>query len=166
MGLVLLLSLYNGLSSIWPLRVLHSTRKPMTNYEQYVKHSYDVIRRAENLLAVVLDEPIEAYLVHLFAHYMDKPKVNTEPVCIKLLESTHKPTKIKQHILKEVGDECLLIHSMEWGRLRWPSDSYYHDMGQTAYVTRAFSENPPDIFFDDLAMDFDLVTKILRNCRN
>jgi len=137
----------------------------MTNYEQYIKHSYDIIKRAENMLAITVNENIEAYLVQLFAHYMDKPKVNTDPICIKLLESTSKPNRIRQHILKEVGDECLLIHSMEWGRPRWPSNSYYHDMGQTAYVTRAYIDNPPDILYDDLAMDFDLVTKILRNCR-
>jgi len=137
----------------------------MTNYEQYVKHSYDVIKRAENMLAVTINENIEAYLVQLFAHYMDKPTVNTEPVCIKLLESITKPIRLRQSMLKEVGDECLLVHSMEWGKRRWPSETYYQDMGQSAYVTRAFLKNPPEVLYDDLAMDFDLVTKILRNCR-
>ena len=137
----------------------------MTNYEQYVKLSYDIIKRAENQLTVTLDDDVEAYLVQLFAHYMDKPNINTEPVCIKLLESTQKPIRLREKLLKEVGDECLLVHSMEWGKRRWPSDTYYHDMGQTAYVTRAFLKNPPEALYDDLAMDFDLVTKILRNCR-
>ena len=137
----------------------------MTNYEQYVKHSYEVIKRAENMLSVTFNEDIEAYLVQLFAHYMDKPTVNTEPVCIKLLESTTKPIRLRQSMLKEVGDECLLVHSMEWGKRRWPSETYYQDMGQSAYVTRAFLENPPDSLYDELAMEFDLVTKVLRNCR-
>ena len=104
----------------------------MTNYEQYVKHSYDVIKRAENMLAMTINENIEAYLVQLFAHYMDKPKVNTEPVCIKLLESIAKPVSQRAPILKEVGDECLLIHSMEWGKSRWPTTHYYEEMGQSA----------------------------------
>lgn len=137
----------------------------MTNYEQYVKHSYDVIKRAENMLAMTINENIEAYLVQLFAHYMDKPKVNTEPVCIKLLESIAKPVSQRAPILKEVGDECLLIHSMEWGKSRWPTTHYYEEMGQSAYVSRAFIKNPPDMLFDDLAVEFKTVTKILRNCR-
>lgn len=137
----------------------------MTKYEQYVKHSYEVIKRAENMLTVTVDEDIEAYLVQLFAHYMDKPQVNTEPVCIKLLECSIKPAVQRAPILKEVGDECLLIHSMEWGRPRWPSSTYYEDMGQSAYVSRAFVKHPPEMLYDDLAVEFKTVTKILRNCR-
>jgi len=137
----------------------------MTKYEQYVKHSYDIIKRAENMLSVTVNEDIEAYLVQLFAHYMDKPQINTQPVCIKLLESISKPLVQREKILKEVGDECLLIHSMEWGKRRWPSTTYYQDMGQSAYVTRAFVKTPPDMLYDDLAVEFKTVTKILRNCR-
>lgn len=137
----------------------------MTNYEYYVKQSYEVIKRAENLLTVDLNYNIEAYVVHLFAHYLDKPKINTEPVCIKLLESTQKPIKQRQQIFKEIGDECLLVHSMEWGKRRWPSNNYYADIGQSAYINRAYSSNPPDELFDELAMDWEMVTKILRNCR-
>jgi len=137
----------------------------MTNWEIYVKESYDIVRRAECELTINLEHQIEAYLVHLFAHYMDKPHINTEPVCIKLLESTAKPLVQREKILKEVGDECLLIHSMEWGKSRWPSTTYYQDMGQSAYVTRAFVKTPPDMLYDDLAVEFKTVAKILRNCR-
>jgi hypothetical protein len=137
----------------------------MTNWQIYVKESYDIVRRAECELTVNLEHEIEAYLVHLFAHYMDKPQVNTEPICIKLLESTAKPLAQREKILKEVGDECLLIHSMEWGRPRWPSSTYYQDMGQSAYVNRAFIKRPPEMLYDDLAMSFSTVTDVLRHCR-
>ena len=136
----------------------------MTNYEHYLQHSYDAVKRAEDMLLIDLEDDLEAYLVHLFANYMDKPQINTEPVCIKLLESTHKPIRERIPILKEVGDECLLVHSLGWGKPKWPTESYYQEMGQTAYVTRAFLRRPPEMLYDDLAVEFDTVSKILRTC--
>lgn len=137
----------------------------MNNWDIYVKESYDIVRRAECELTITLPHELEAYLVHMWAYFLDKPLVNTEPVCIKLLESTHKPIPQRRAILKEVGDECLLINSMEWGKHRWPSNTYYSDMGQMAYMSRAYSGRPPEELFDDLAYEFETATKILRKCR-
>ena len=137
----------------------------MTNWEIYVKESYELIKRAENTLTITLEHEIEAYLVHLFAHYLDKPNVNTEPVCIKLLEANTKPTLVRKQVLKEVGDECLLINSMEWGKHRWPSQTYYSDLGQMAYINRAFIVRPPEAVYDDLALSWDTATQVLRKCR-
>jgi len=137
----------------------------VTNWEAYVKESYDLVRRAECELTVNLEHDLEAYIVHLFAHYMDKPKVNTVPVGVKLLTSVNLPVKAKKEMLKNVGDECLLINSMEWGKSRWPTEIYYADMGQMAYVSRAYAERPPEDLFDDLAYQFQTATRILRKCR-
>lgn len=137
----------------------------MSNWEIYVRESYDLIKRAECELTVTLHHNIEAYLVHLFANYLDHPMVNTEPLGIKLLASNQLPTSQRKSVLKEVGDECLLINAMEWGRPRWPSSTYYADLGQTAYLNRAFMVRPPEDIFDDLALAFPTATKILRKCR-
>ena len=137
----------------------------MNNWDVYVKESYELIKRAECQLTITLEHNVEAYLVHLFAHYLDKPNVNTEPLGVKLLSSNMLPVAQRKGILKEVGDECLLINSMEWGKTRWPSNSYYADLGQTAYMSRAFVVRPPEGLFDDLAYEFETATKILRTCR-
>jgi hypothetical protein len=138
----------------------------MTNWEIYVQQSYDLVKRAESELTITLEHELEAYLVHLFAKYLDKPMVNTEPVCIKLLESNTKPKVLRKRILQSVGDECLLIHSMEWGKSRWPATDYYQTLGQSAYATRAYLDIPAEVLFDELAADFQLATKILGKCRN
>lgn len=143
----------------------HAVNGNMNNWEVYVRESYDLVRRAECELTVNLPHEIEAYVVHLFAHFLDKPLVNTEPVCIKLLESNNKPTAVRKQILKEVGDECLMINAMEWGKHRWPSANYYADLGQTAYVNRAYIVRPPEDIFDDLALEFNTATRILRKLR-
>jgi hypothetical protein len=137
----------------------------MNNWEVYVKESYELIKRAENTLTVTLEHNIEAYLVHLFAHYLDKPNINTEPLGVKLLSSNMLPTQQRKLVLKEVGDECLLINAMEWGKPRWPSTTYYADLGATAYMNRAYIVRPPEGLFDDLAYEFETATKILRKCR-
>jgi hypothetical protein len=54
----------------------------MTNYEHYLQHSYDAVKRSESMLTMHLTEELEAYLVQLFANYMDKPKVDTNRFCI------------------------------------------------------------------------------------
>ena len=58
-----------------------------------------------------------------------------------------------------------LINSMEWGKHRWPTEIYYSDMGQMAYMSRAYAERPPEDLFDDLAYEFQTATRILRKCR-
>lgn len=137
----------------------------MNNWDFYVKESYELIKRAENELTVNLPHEIEAYLVHLFAYYMDKPKVNTVPVSLRLLGAGSLPVKTRKEVFKSVGDECLLINSMGWGNNKWPSKSYYADMGQMAYMSRAYAENPPEGLFDDLAYEFATATKILGKCK-
>lgn len=137
----------------------------MTNWETYVKESYGIIKRAEDELTITLQHEVEAYLVHLFAYYLDKPKVNTEPLGVKLLESVHQPIPLRKETLKAVGDECLLINAMEWGKRKWPSDNYYADLGVSAYMARAYVIKPPESIFDDLAYEFQTATRILKRCR-
>lgn len=137
----------------------------MTNWEIYVRESYELVRRAECELTVNLPHEIEAYLVHLFASYLDKPKVNTVPVGVKLLSAQNMPKPVRKQMLKSVGDECLLINSMGWGARRWPTQTYYADLGQIAYSTRAWSDHPPEELFDDLAMSFAMATQVLSRCK-
>lgn len=139
--------------------------KIMSNWDVYVKESYELIKEAEHSLTITLEHQIEAYLVHLFAHFLDKPKINTEPLGIKLMSSAILPVTRRKQILKEVGDECLLINAMEWNKPRWPSANYYADIGQAAYTNRAFAAHPVEGIFDDLAIEFNTATKILRKCR-
>ena len=137
----------------------------MTNWETYVKESYSLIKEAEQALSITLEHNVEAYLVHLFAHFMDKPNINTEPVGIKLLTSANLPIAQRKVLLKDVGDECLLINAMEWNKRRWPSNNYYTEMGQMAYMNRAFAVRPVEDIYDDLSMEFTTVTQVLRKCR-
>jgi len=137
----------------------------MTNWEVYVKESYQLIKEAEQSLTITLEHNVEAYIVHLFAHFLDKPAVNTEPLGVKYMSCSMLPMPQRKAILKSVGDECLLINAMGWNKRRWPSDTYYAEIGSAAYMSRAYAERPPEDLFDDLAVKFEIATKILKNCR-
>lgn len=88
----------------------------MNHYLTYVKHSYEVILEAESKLCVNLEHNVEAYVVHLFARYLDNPNLNREPVCIKIMEGTRLPIEQRKKVLSSVADECLLINGLEIGR--------------------------------------------------
>jgi len=143
----------------------HVVNGSMTNWEVYVKESYQLIKEAEQSLTVTLEHNVEAYVVHLFAYFLDKPTINTEPLGVKLMASGQLPMTQRKQVLKEVGDECLLINAMEWNKRRWPSDRYYAELGQTAYMNRAYVQLPVEDVFDNLAAEFVTATKVLRKCR-
>jgi hypothetical protein len=137
----------------------------MTNWEVYVKESYELIKEAETALSIELKHNVEAYVVHLFAHFLDKPMINTEPLGVKLMASIQLPVGQRKQVLKTVGDECLLINAMGWNQRRWPTDNYYAVLGCTAYMTRAYVQLPVEEVFDNLAADFVTATRILRKCK-
>lgn len=138
----------------------------MNNWETYVRESYELIKEAEQQLTINLKHEVEAYVVHVFAHFLDKPQINTEPLGVKLLASNAMPVVHRKQVLKEVADECLLIHAMEWNHRRWPSNNYYQELGQTAYINRAFIVRPPEDIYDDMAAEFNNATRILRRLRS
>lgn len=137
----------------------------MSNYLTYVKHSYEVILEAESKLCVNLEHHVEAYVVHLFARYLDNPDINQNPVCIKIMESTQMPTEKRKQVLNNVADECLLINGLELAKIRWPSNTYYKEMGCLAYDQVAYTERPPDVFYTKLAHNFTLISKVLNKCK-
>jgi hypothetical protein len=137
----------------------------MNHFLTYVKHSYEVILEAEASLCVCLEHNTEAYVVHLFARYLDNPNINREPVGIKMMEGMHKPRLERRETLTKIADECLLIDGFEFGKNRWPTNNYYREMGQLAYDQVAYTDNPPDEFFIDLANNFALISKVLNRCK-
>lgn len=136
-----------------------------THWMTYVKHSYDVIIEAEHRSNIVLEHEIEAFLVHLFARYIDKPNINNEPVAISLMESLSKVGEARKQHLSKVAEQCILIDGLELNRRRWPSNSYYCDMGKLALEYRAWSERPPDLFYERVAKEFNNITTILHKVK-
>jgi hypothetical protein len=131
------------------------------HFMTYAKHAYDVILESESKAGVILDIDTEAYVVHLWARYLNQPLINKEPMAIKLLTGMGLPKNQKRDILREVADECLIINGLELGKNSWPSSNYYVDMGQLAYSNVAYIERPPELFYEDLAHQFKVISKVI-----
>ena len=131
----------------------------------YVKHSYEVILAAEVAACVNLDPEIEAFTVHMFARHMENPLLNKEPIAIKLMEAMSIEGEAKKITLTKIAEECILIDGLKLNKTKWPSSSYFVDMGQLALGYRTYSERPPEMFYDRVARQFNTISRVIENCR-
>ena len=117
----------------------------MTQYwQEYVKAAYDLIIETEGKYNLILEHEVEAYIVHLFAKNFNRTDIGQCPVAIQFLTEMQKPKKQARY--QPIADECLLINSYPLNRRRWPSETYYKDMGCIAYGLARISEM--ETYFD------------------
>lgn len=96
----------------------------------YVKHCYDLVIESEGLTELILEHEVEAYVVHLMARNFERTDIGTQAVALSMMQALNSGGKDE---LVTVADECLLIHSYPFKRQRWPTATYYQDIGTTAY---------------------------------
>jgi hypothetical protein len=96
----------------------------------YVKYCYDLVIESEGNSKLILEHEVEAYVVHLMAKNFNRVDIGENPIAIQILTTMHKTNK---ESYLNTGDECLLIHSFPIKRSKWPSPTYYLEMGATAY---------------------------------
>lgn len=118
---------------------------------------------AEGKSHINLEHEVEAYLVHTFARYMEKPNIPTDAVAIKLLNAVSSRPEVRKVKLQEVAEECILIDGLQLGSRRWPSRHYYRDMGKIALENRAWISRPPDLFWEKIADQFDSISGVLHH---
>ena len=99
------------------------------NWYEYTRSCYDLVMESEGA-TVILEHEIEAYVVHMMARYFDCPTIGERAMAIVMMEAMQNRDREKY---LSVGDECLLIYSYPLKKQRWPSATYYRDLGTTAY---------------------------------
>jgi len=99
----------------------------MRYWHEYVKAAYDLVIESEGRSRVFLEHEVEAYVVHLFAKNFNRTDIGTTPIAMQLGQA-----KLTRKF-EPIADECLLINSFPLRRSKWPSDSYYLELGITAY---------------------------------
>ena len=102
----------------------------MSKWFDYVRSCYDLVIETEGKVNIVLEHNVEAYLVHLMANNFERTDIGEKIISIELMQAMQTG---RREQYKDVGDECLLIHSYPLRRGRWPSQTYYQDMGMIAY---------------------------------
>lgn len=96
----------------------------------YVKVGYDLVTEHAAILSVNLDHIAESQIVHIFARNLKRTDIGTQPIATLMMEAVQANDK---KALGTVADECLLIQSFPLRKHRWPSDTYYIDMGIIGY---------------------------------
>jgi len=102
----------------------------MNYWLEYVKSCYDLVLESEGKTKIYLQHEVEAYVVHLMARNFRRSDFFQTPIAIQIMEATKKGGKEK---LLETGDDCLMIHSFPLRKNKWPTQSYYQEMGVIAY---------------------------------
>jgi hypothetical protein len=79
-----------------------------------------------------LPEPIEAYVVMLLAHNLDRPNFIPEETFAQAYLKLRRPA---DHSAKELGDACLFVTGVfpTYGAKHGLDKSYYQDIGITSY---------------------------------
>jgi hypothetical protein len=135
----------------------------MTDWQHYVRASYDIVSHFEKDVKPELDQTLESYLVHFLARNFTNSDVGQKPVAISLMESMQLDGFRKKQAMAEVGDECLFIYGFEVKKRKWPTDKYYKDMGTMAYGYASIAIRPQDTLYMHLEENFTLMSKVLRN---
>jgi hypothetical protein len=102
----------------------------MKYWLEYVKAGYDLIMEAERNTSVILDDPVELHLVHMFARSIERTDIGDTPVGVLLKKAVYFRDRTK---VLEIADECLLVHSYPLRRKTWPSETYYIELGLMGY---------------------------------
>jgi len=122
------------------------------------------LQEAQSEAHIRLQAKIESYVVSLLMHYMTFYQLAQQVMAIRFLQHTHLPLKVRNSVLQDIGDQCLLITGLFPGMAekRRVTLNYYIEMGQIAYDI--LSQQKHDIF-SDLSHQFITVSDVLRSVR-
>lgn len=95
------------------------------SYHDFIRASYDLIMESEGLSEIYLGTEVESYIVHLLAKNFLRTDIGEQPIALQILADKPK--------YQPIADECLLINSYPLKKRRWPTQTYYIEMGTVAY---------------------------------
>jgi hypothetical protein len=133
----------------------------MKYWHEYIRSSYDLVIEAEGKSSIFLNEDLESYLVRLLAKWFDRNDIPPDtPVALMLMTAMQNT---KESDLAEVADVCLFYDSFKIRQARWPSQTYYKDMGTMAYGM-AYVKGKNNLY-NQLEYSFSACSCILSNIK-
>jgi hypothetical protein len=130
---------------------------------------HGLIKEACKTSAIVLPEDLESYLVFLLMRFVDQPEIAKSVLGVEFLESLNKHLQLRQVLLKDVGDKCLLISGLFPARAQKKrvKISYFVKLGQHAYTVLGHlsTKEPSATFYAALSERFVAMMDILQTTR-
>lgn len=131
----------------------------------YVKAAYEVIMLAEEKSSINLEHEVEAFVVHTFARYMERPNIPTDAIAIKMLTTVNETGEMRKQHLQEIAEECILIDGLDLNAKRWPTKNYFRDMGKLALEHRAWADRPPELFYERVSSELLNISRVLHTIK-
>jgi hypothetical protein len=124
----------------------------------YVDAFRGVVKETQATTGYELPESIEAYVVMLLAHNMERPNFLPEK---SFAEAYLKLSKPYDYSAKELGDACLFVTGVfpSYGRKHGLDRSYYQEIGITSYDLVAETMNGE--LFKTLSVHFCFVSDFI-----
>jgi hypothetical protein len=129
------------------------------DWQPYIKASWEMVMEAEGRIQTLLDQELEAYLVHMMARNFRNSGMPPDIVCIELSKARNAQD------YRHIGDACLFVDAWNIKRAKLVAEDYYQRMGQIAYGHAALASRPVDQLCDRLAREFKALSRVLKGVR-
>lgn len=132
---------------------------------------YTLVEEAHTKSGYHFDDHIKNYLMLTLSAFMKNPTLSESSVALKFLEGTQVSKSQSATLLRDVGDECLLLSGLfpERALKRNVSLDYYVGCGQQAYHLLACNDHHPTLdpsLFRDLSQHFIGMMDVLHLMRH
>ena len=139
----------------------------MKDWNPYSKAGWELVTEATSVTPIYLDPEIEHFLVFTIARTIERNDIGSESVAIKILEARSIPRgRSRQPILRAIGEECLFIDAWDIKKRKWPSMTYYSQMGQIAFMQSSLSTRPNNELLEKASNSFTMLSKVLKSVRD
>ena len=124
---------------------------------------YDVVKEAQAETGYELPEHLEAYVVMLLAHHIDRPDYLPEKSFAEAYLRLTRPAGLSA---KELGDTCLFVTGVfpSYGRKHGLNRRYFQDIGIGSYEMVAEVMHPD--LFSQLAIHFQFLSDFIEVTTN
>lgn len=138
----------------------------MKHWQSYIRASWELVMEAEGRVQDFLESDVEAFLVHTMARNFENTRIWEDPVAITMLQARQASRSQRKETMQKIGEECLFIDAWQLKQRRWPSPTYFRDMGSMAFGYAAISTRPPDELLDQVGTQFGRLSRVLRTVRD
>ena len=137
----------------------------MKHWQPYVKAGWEIVMEAQGKSQIFLESDVEAFLVHVIARTLDKPNIWDQPIAIRVLTAQQLSGKTRAQALQTIGEECLFINGWQIKQERWPTKTYFVEMGEIAFGLASTSTRPADKLLELASDNFQLMSSVLKTAQ-
>ena len=134
--------------------------------DAYTEVFFNIVKETKVETGYELPEEIEAYVVMLLAHYLDRPDFLPEHSFAQAYLKLRRPA---DYNAKELGDACLLVTGAfpSYGSKHGLNRKYFQDIGISSYdmVAERFNEELFSTLSNHFVFVSDFITIVTRSSK-